>query len=371
MAKVSAKGRLKEPYLEEDLLHTGSIILNLAISGNAKGGYLKGKYIYFVGDSSSGKTFFTLTALAEASINPLFDNYRLIYDDVEGGALMDIEKYFGQSLADRIEPPAGTREDPIHSSLVEEFYFNLDDAFKKAQPFIYVLDSQDSLGSMYSEKKFSELKTSVRSPSKKKAAGDYGDGKAKFHSSRLRRICTKLRDTGSVLIIINQTRDVLDSKPFGPKSQASGGRALKFYASVQLWTSLKGKKYREINRKKRQIGITAQVAVKKNRITGKEWTVDIPIYFSSGIDNVGSCVEFLCDEGRWSKSKEGRITASDFDGISGNLDKVIRQIEEQDLEEELFEIAEEMFEDLVKASQVHRKSRYNRGDEVEGDSEGD
>ena len=363
MAKVTAKTRMKDPFVEDDLLHTGSMMLNLAISGNPKGGYLKGKYIYFVGDSSSGKTFFTLTALAEASINPIFDQYRLIYDDVEGGALMDVETYFGPNLADRIEPPAGTKDNPINSHYVEDFYFNLDDAFKRQTPFIYVLDSQDSLDSMYSEKKFKQLKTSVRNPSSDdKAKGDYGDGKAKFHSTRLRSVMSKLRESGSILIIINQTRDVLDSKPFGPKSQASGGRALKFYASVQLWTSVKGKKYKTINKKKRQIGITAQVSVKKNRISGREWSVDIPIYFSHGIDNIGSCVEFLCEEGRWNKSKSGSIVASDFDGVSGNLDKVIRLIEEQDLEEEVFEIAQEVFEDLMEASKVQRKNRYSRVD---------
>lgn len=367
MAKVSAKGRLKEPFQQDDLLHTGSAMLNLAISGNPDGGYLKGRYIYFVGDSSSGKSFFSLTALAEAAINPLFDHYRLIYDDVEGGALMDLEKFFGAALADRIEPPSGSKEEPVYSALVEEFYFNLDDAFKRAQPFIYILDSQDSLGSLYSQKKFKELKTAKRNPSKddKKAKGDYGDGKAKFHSTRLRDVITKLRDTGSILMVINQTRDVLDSGPFAPKSQASGGRALKFYASVQVWTSVKAKKYRTINKKKRQIGISVNVAIKKNRISGKEWSVTVPIYFSHGIDNLGSCVEFLVDEGRWSRNKEGRITAADFDGIAGNLDKVVQQIEAAGLEQEVYEIAQEVYEDLEKASKVERKSRYHRPDEDE------
>lgn len=364
MAKVSAKGRLKAPFTEDDLLHTGSVMLNLAISGNPNGGYLKGKYFYFVGDSSSGKSFFTLTALAEATLNPLFDEYRLIYDDVEGGALMDIEKYFGPELANRIEPPRGTRESPLYSAYVEEFYFSLDDAFKKNIPFIYILDSQDALDSLYSDKKFKELKTAVRNPSKDKPKGDYGDGKAKFHSIRLRGVVNKLRESGSILIIVNQTRDVLDSKPFGPKSQASGGRALRFYASVQIWTSVRGKKVKTINKKRRQIGITAQVALKKNRITGKEWTVDVPIYFSHGIDNLGSCVEFLAEEGRWHRAKEGGvITASDFDGIAGNLDKVVRQIEEANLEDEVYEVAQEVYEDLELKSKVERKSRYHKRSE--------
>ena len=138
--KVSASSRMErvehsfDP--DKDLLHTGSTMLNLMLSGRPDGGYVRGRYFYFVGDSSSGKTWFTLAALAEAANNPAFDDYRLIYDDVEGGALMDKERYFGNKLAQRIEAPSGTRDNPEHSDTVESFYFNLDDAFKRREPFI-------------------------------------------------------------------------------------------------------------------------------------------------------------------------------------------------------------------------------------------
>jgi RecA/RadA recombinase len=357
--KVSAikAARLKSPFTEDELLHTGSLLLNLSVSGNPNGGILKGRYFYLVGDSSSGKTFFTLTALAEASINPAFDDYRLIYDDVEGGALMDVERYFGGKLADRIEPPSGTKDRPIYSALVEEFYFHLDDAFNRREPFIYVLDSQDALDSLYSQKKFRQLKIASRTDTK--AKGDYGDGKAKFHSTRIRSVVSKLRETGSILILVNQTRDVISTTPFGPKTQASGGRALKFYAAAQIWTSVKGKLVRTINKKKRQVGIEARVSIKKNRISGKEWSVVVPIYFSHGIDDIGSCVEFLADEGRWGRNKKtGMIRASDFDDISGNLDTVVRKIEELGLENEVREITAEVFQEIEEAARVVRKRRY-------------
>lgn len=355
MKTVSGK-RIRDPYQECDLLRSGSTLLDLGLSGNPLGGYIKGRYFYFVGDSSSGKTFYTLTTLAEACLNPEFDDYRLIYDDVEGGALMNIEQFFGMDLAERLEPPAGTKEKPVYSSLVEEFYFHLDDAFNKGQRFIYVLDSQDSLDSLYSRKKFKELKGATRTESKVK--GDYGDGKAKFHSTRIRGVNSALRDSGSILIIVNQTRDVIDSIPFGPKSQASGGRALQFYAAAQIWTSVKGKLYKTINKKKRQIGIETKVSIKKNRITGKEWNAVVPIYFSLGLDDLGSCVTFLADEGRWHRSKSGVITAEDFDGVTGNLDSVVKSIEEQGLEDEVIEIATEEFKEIEKKAKVERKKKY-------------
>lgn len=359
MSKVSALGRIKDPYSQDELLSTGVKLLNLIISGNPVGGLVKGRYFYFVGDSSSGKTFFTLTALAEASINPMFDGYRLIYDDVEGGALMNIEQYFGKRLADRIEPPAGTRENPIYSTLVEEFYFNLDDAFNRKEPFIYILDSQDALDSLYARKKFKQLKTAMRTETK--AKGDFGDGKAKFHSTRIREVTARLQERDSILIVVNQTRDVIEQKPSfgGPKTQASGGRALRFYASVQLWTSVASKIYKKINETKRQIGIMVKVSVKKNRISGKEWAINVPIFFSHGIDDVGASVDFLTGEGVWQKNKiTGSIKATDFDGISGQLDKVVHLIEKDNLEDEVSDIALETYREVEAAARVQRKKRY-------------
>lgn len=357
---VTAKPRIQDPFTDDELLHTGSSTLNLALTGKMEGGYLKGRYFYIVGDSSSGKTFFTLTALAEACRNPEFDDYRLIYDDVEGGALMDIEKYFGAKLAERIEPPAGSASSPKHSQYVEELYFHLDDAFNKKQPFIYVCDSQDALDSLAAEKKFKSMKTARRTNTK--TAGEMTDGKAKYHSQRIRSVVSKLRDTDSILLLVNQTRDVLNSAPFGPKTQASGGRSLRFYATAQIWTTQSGKLYRTINSKKRQIGIEVKVAIKKNRLTGKEWSVIVPIYFSHGIDDVGGCVEFLCEEGRWSKNQNtGRIEVDpeDFENIAGSLDKVVEKLEEAGLEDEVRDITFETFQEVVTASQVKRKKRYS------------
>src|SRR4051812_12715337 len=102
---------------------TGSTRLNLAISGKSYGGFQKGTYNLFVGDSSSGKTFITLTTLAEAANNPAFDDYQLIYDPAEGGAKMDFGHFFGQKLAERIADPYGGRDwsMPRASTTVEEF----------------------------------------------------------------------------------------------------------------------------------------------------------------------------------------------------------------------------------------------------------
>lgn len=359
-AKDTLEGRLRAAFSKDDLLSTGCTLVDLALSGDLLGGIIKGHYYYFVGDSESGKSFFVLTMLAAACNNVNFDDYDIIYDDVERGALMDLEKFFGSKLAGRIRPPSGTKDDPIYSNLVEEFYFNIDDAFNRKRPFIYVLDSQDALDSMYNEKKFKELKTSMRVNSAKKAKGSMGDGKAKFHSQRIRSVVTKLEETGSILVIVNQTRDVINESPMqrGPKTKASGGHAVRFYASTQLWTTPGKLIEKQVRGVKRQIGVWIRVKTKKNRISGKHWNVEVPIYWSVGIDDVGANMQFLLDNKHWTQDKSGRIAQEDFDGVSGDFEDVVRQIEENDLESDLRDIVQEVFRDIEQRSAVVRKKRF-------------
>lgn len=344
------------------LLSTGSTLVNLAISGDPHGGIPAGKYVFFVGDSASGKTFLALTCFAEAQLSKHFSSYRMIFDNVEDGALMDIRRYFGAAVADRLEPPAKDDDgEPLPSTTIEDFYFNIDDALQKAAksgvPFIYVLDSMDSLSSDYEGKKFLEAKTASRKG--KDAKGSYGDGKAKTNSTYLRRVVAGLRDTGSILIIICQTRDNIDAGLFEPSKTRSGGHALQFYAAVELWTGIRKRLKRTVHDKERQVGIVASVAVKKNRITGKEWQVTVPLYWSHGIDDVGGCVDYLAEEKHWPVSKEGKINGSgDFKGCEGNREKVVRFIEENGMEDDLRDLVAEVWAGVEQACRVKRKPRY-------------
>lgn len=344
----------------EKMLSTGSTLLNLACTSNWKGGLVQGKYFFFVGDSASGKTFLTLTCLAEASINPAFDNYRFIYDDVEGGALMDIEKYFGVKVAERMEPPRRDKDGtPIFSRTIEEFYFNLDDALSGEKPCLYILDSMDGLSSEPELDKFQERKIAARKG--KDVAGSYGDGKAKTNSMGIRTSLSKLRDTGSILILINQTRDNVGGGLFEAKKTRSGGHALTFYATIELWSSVAGKIKKTVRGTQRVIGVNCRVRVKKNRVTGRERTVEIPIYYSMGIDDVGSCVDYLVREKQWSKAeKGGSINTKDDLGLEKPLSRkeLIKTIESKGLEQEVRSLVAEVWADIESACEENRKKRY-------------
>ena len=362
MPRKPAKGRadkIKDALLSRKQLakakglSTGSTLLNLACSGDPDYGLLAGQYYYFVGDSASGKSFLTLTCLAEASIDPGFAKYRFIHDDAENGTLMDIGKFFGAEVLRRMEPPSRKGA----STTVEEFYFNLDDAFNTGRPFVYILDSMDCIFPEEEAKKFQKVKRASRD--QEETTGSYGTAKAKLNSSNLRRAIPRLRETGSILIIISQTRDNVGfGSQYKPKTRA-GGKALTFYACIEMWSSIREKVKRRAKGKDRQIGIVARLEVKKNRQNGRLPPVDVPIYWSSGIDDTGSMVRWLVEERAWKREGEsGPITVEEW-GVSLPEEELVAYVEEAGLEGDLKEIVTRTWREIEEACRVERKSRYS------------
>lgn len=341
-------------------LSTGATLLNLALTDDPFGGLLPGKYYHWVGDSAAGKTLFSMTCMAEAYLNTFFRKYRKIYDNPEDGCIMDLDTLFNEEVADSIEPPAKKDGEPVYSSTVEEFYYHLDDANKVGEPFIYTLDSMDAIDSEAAQKKFEQTKKAYRKIQRgqdAEVAGSYGTDKAKKNSEGLRKVTQKLKDSGSILIIVSQTRDAVGSM-FGGKTTA-GGRALKFYATVEAWFSIVGRITKTVNEKSRLVGVTVEVEVKKNRITGKLHKVKIDVYPSHGIDDLGSCVNFLLEEKWWGQEKQGgKIDATEF-GISATKEKLISHIEKKGLEDKLREVCGKCWRSIQEKAKINRKNRYS------------
>lgn len=354
---------VSQPIRKADLLSTGSTLLNLACTGHWQGGFAKGRYYFIVGDSQSGKTFLSLTCFAEAAINLNFDDYRLIFDDVEGGALMDIERYFGRRVARRLESPASESDgSPIYSQTLDQFYFYIYAALKQGRPFVWVLDSMDALSSSYEGRKFEEKAAAHKKGTK--VAGDYGDGKAQLNSRNMRVVLAGLRATGSILIVVNQTRDNVGAGMFEPRKTRSGGHALTFYATLELWAAIGGVIKKEVNEKKRQVGIKARIRVRKNRVTGKDRTVLVPIHNSYGIDDITGCIDFIIEEGHWKMHKGGQLDAPEFQ-FTGTRVALVRKIIEEGLETDLRVVTQEVW-DLIEGSLVlNRPPRYGDNGEKE------
>lgn len=335
---------------------SGSTLLNLATTGKIDIGYECGTYNFFVGDSNSGKSVLAMYLLTEAANNPDFDHYRLIYDNVEDGIKMDMEHYFGRKVMERLEAPAVDSDmvEKAYSATIEDFYFNLDDAFEAEKPFVYVLDSIDALDSEQNEKYFDSLKKALRKDTK--APGSYGDGKAKANSQGLRRVIPRLRDTGSILLVINQTRDKIDAMPFGEKRTRAGGRALSFYAQVEIWSSVRSKIKKEVAGKERVVGTLCEFKIKRSRYSGRELSVQVPIVLGAGLDDLGSMIDYLLEEKHWDK-KGGKIIAKELD-LVGDRETLIKYIEEECKEEELRGVVKQVWEDIEDKLETPRKKRY-------------
>jgi RecA/RadA recombinase len=352
----SALLHTNKPTMSKKYLSCSSTLLNLACTNTTQGAWPLGSVVLFVGDSDSGKTWIALASLAEAANRKLFDDYRLIFDNAENGALMDMERYFGKRLRKRLEPPrVDENGKAVYSKTVEDFYDNVDDAVEDGRKFVYVLDSENALGSRSEEKL--RKKNKARRQKGAKEGDTYGTEKAKAHAKNLNRVASALARTKSILIIISQTRDKIGATGFGPRKTRSGGRALAFYAHIQVWSATKEEiKSKEIRGKKRQQGIKSLCQVKRSRVTGKKRSVEIPIYHSVGVDDVGSCIDYLVEEKYWSKT-QGKIKAKDFKFV-GFKDELVKHVEENELEPDLQRLVGKIWNEIEEATKIERKKRY-------------
>lgn len=349
LAKKKAPSKLRG-------LSCGSSLGNIACTGDPAIAWPMGSYCLFVGDSNSGKSFLALASLAEACRNKDFANYRLIYDGPEYGAKEQLLVKFGGKLKARLEAR--------HSRTVEEFYYSLDEDCDRNKPFVRVLDSMDVLTVGADDKKFQKQKKAFLAGKEEK--GSYGMGKARLNSDNLRKFLMPLQEKGSILIIINQTRSDIGFFAMPGQKTHSGGLSLGFYADIEMWSSIRKRIKRKVRDKDRHIGNLCKLTVKRSRITGREASCEVPIFWSSGIDDVGSMVEWLIEEKHW-KRKEGKIIAEEFD-FRGSLDTVVRAIEEPGSvlgtesgpgrEKELRDIVAEVWHDIQSECEVARKPRY-------------
>lgn len=332
-------------------LSSGSTLINLACSDDATYAYTTGHSFMYVGDSSSGKSFINMTTLAEAAINPAFDDYRLIYDDVENGVLMDVESFFGPKLAARIEMNTKIQ-------LLEDWYGKVDADLKSDRPFIRVLDSMDALRPLAADQRFAETSEAISKG--KEAGGSYGTEKARINSQNLPRINSELRRTNSILFLISQSRQNIGfGSQFQPKTR-SGGTAMKFFTTNEVWTSVKETIKKTVRDKERVVGSLIKFGAKKNRQSGRIVEVCVPILHGCGLDDIGSVVRWLVEENFWSEDRKV-ISAPQFD-FKGKMDSLIGKIEGEGRQEELRALSQGLWDEIEEGCRASRRPRYTSGD---------
>lgn len=337
----------------KELVPIGTTTGHLECSGKWEGAFKLGTMVNIIGDSSSGKSLLAFTMFAECNKLKRFDKYLFIYDDVEAANEFDLTTLFGKECSDRIDQS-------VRSKTIEEFNDNVANLLDDKEPFIYVLDSFDGLTSEAVIKKDVENRTKREKGNE--TTGDYGDGKAKLFSRFCSLRIQELKDTKSLLVIISQTRDNIGfGAMFTPKVR-SGGRALKFYASFEIWLAC----HKKEKQGKRVVETLVQGKITKNKLTGRHGEFYFSILQDYGIDNTKSCINFLIDEGDWGGTKKEVNTKGfilDIPNSKGELKRpsfkqVIEKIEVENREVELYKLSQKVYEKIILSLKPDRKPKY-------------
>lgn len=336
---------------------SGSILFNLACSDRYSGAYLEGRMINLVGDSSSGKSFLALSGMAAMANSKKYADYALIYDDAEFADSFDHEKLFGSSFCSRVKPPSIDTEtgELVFSSTIEQFFDHVMDAVDSEKPFIYILDSFDAIDADAEIAKELENREHRKKGNLSKIKGSFQATKQKKASQMFRQICGKLSKTKSILIIISQTRDNLDAFSF-VKQYRAGGKALKFYSSIEAWLTYAGAITKTVAGVPHKIGVKTVIKISKNKFTGKLREVGFPIYYDYGIDDIESCLDFLVTNKYWVKPKQ-TITATELN-VEMTQPKLIQYIEEKGKEKILFKAVQSCWNELEEKLKLNRKRKF-------------
>ena len=360
---------LIESYDASDLISSGSTLVNLACSGMIEGAYYLGGVINLISPSGIGKTLMALTLNAEAASDKRFNKYFLEYNEPEAAMHFPIKSMFGEETADRLVFTPKDRSKPYtvqmwHNDVYENFV-------TKKRKMIHVTDSFDALTSE------DDLKSTKKDGKEKMGKGGYKTEKAIVSSATFPKIVGLVEKTKSVMMVIFQTRRNIGGGLFGPQLCHSGGDAHKFYATIEGWLEPRGKIKQKVRGVDEEIGNWVNVKISKSKLTGLKRSVRIRIMDRYGIDDIGSCIEWLTDRGFWGlkkkvddelddeedfdedEKKKGKVidTKGDFD-ISGKLESVIKYIEKNNYENDLKEIVKKAWYEIEGELEPKRKPKY-------------
>jgi len=268
----------------ERFIDTGSYIFNSLVSGSVYGGVSTNKITAIAGETSTGKTYFSL-AIVKNFLDTNPDGYCL-YFDTEAAITKGLLTSRGIDQSRLVVVNVVTIEEFRSKALkAVDIYLKTEEENRK--PCMFVLDS---LGMLSTEKEITDALND-------KQVRDMT--KSQLVKGAFRMLTLKLGQANIPLIVTNHTYDVIGS--YVPTKEMGGGSGLKYAASTIIYLSKKKEKD-----KTEVVGNIIKAKTAKSRISRENREVEIRLYFDErGLDRYYGLLELGETAGMW-KNVAGR-----------------------------------------------------------------
>ena len=273
----------------ERFVDTGSYIFNSLVSGSVHGGVSSNKITAIAGETSTGKTYFSL-AIVKNFLDTNPDGYCL-YFDTEAAITKGLLASRGIDQKRLVVVNVVTIEEFRGKALkAVDIYLKKDEEERK--PVMFVLDS---LGMLSTEKEITDALND-------KQVRDMT--KSQLVKGAFRMLTLKLGQANIPLIVTNHTYDVIGS--YVPTKEMGGGSGLKYAASTIIYLSRKKEKDG-----KEVVGNIIKAKTHKSRLSKENKEVEIRLYYDErGLDRYYGLLELGEKHGVF-KRKGNRIVVGE------------------------------------------------------------